>query len=112
LIESQSQLADPVQTRLSVIQMSVDPHQATSIVMSQAEAVVPAALVRAKEKADDRAPEERGETDVVVRGAVESVLLGMEDLRRHKKSLMRRWRITGEPRRMVLKTFRRQRILT
>jgi hypothetical protein len=80
--------------------------------MSQAKAVVPAALVRVKEKADDQVQEERGGTDVVAAGAVESVLLGMEDPRRHKKSLMRRWRITGEPRRMVLKTFRRQRILT
>jgi hypothetical protein len=82
-----------------------------SIVMSQAEAVVHEAPVRVKEKADDLVQEERGERDVVVDGVAESALLETEDLRRRKKSLMRRWRIIGEQRRMALKVVQWQLIL-
>jgi hypothetical protein len=70
--------------------------------MSQGEAVVPAALVRAKGKGGAQVLGESEERDEVVDVEVESVLLGTEDLRRRKKSLMQRWRITGERRRMAL----------
>ena len=72
------------------------------IVMSQAEVVVPAALAHDKERVDVQALDEREERDVVRDAAVESASHGMEDLRRHKKNLMLRWRITGVRRRMVL----------
>jgi hypothetical protein len=70
--------------------------------MSQAEAVVPAALVRAKGKGGAQVLGGSEERDEVVDVEVESVSLGTEDLRRHKKSLMQRWKITGERRRMAL----------
>jgi hypothetical protein len=74
-----------------------------SIVMSPAEEVVLEAPVPVKEKEDDLVQEEREERDVVVDGVAESALLETEDLRKRKKSLMRRWRITGEQRRMAPK---------
>jgi len=75
-----------------------------SIVIFQVEVAVLAALVLAKEKADAQVPEERGGRDgvgvvVVVVVVVGSVLLGTEDLGRHKKSLTQRWKIIGEQRR-------------
>jgi hypothetical protein len=72
------------------------------IAMSQAESVAPAALARDKERVDVQVLDEREGRDVVEDVAVENVSLEMEDLRRHKKSLMRKWRITGVQRRMVL----------
>ncbi len=71
--------------------------------MSPAEAVAPAALARVKEKAGAQVPGERGERGVGEAAVVASALLGMEDQRRHRKSLMRKWKITGGPRRMARK---------
>jgi hypothetical protein len=70
-----------------------------SIVIFQVEVAVLAALVLAKEKADAQVPEERGGRDGVGVVVVGSVLLGTEDLGRHKKSLTQRWKIIGEQRR-------------
>jgi hypothetical protein len=70
--------------------------------MCRAEAVVPAALVRAKEKVDAQELEESEARDEEVDVGVESVSLGTEDLRRHKKNLMQKWRITGARKRMAL----------
>jgi hypothetical protein len=70
--------------------------------MSRAKVVVPAALVHVKEMADAQVPEEKGERDGVEAVVVESVLLGMEDQRKHRKSLTRKWKITGEQRKMAL----------
>jgi hypothetical protein len=70
--------------------------------MFQGEAAVPAALVRAKGKGGAQVLGESEEIDEVVDVEVESVSLGTEDLRRRKKSLMQRWRITGERRRTAL----------
>jgi len=102
LTESHFQLADPVQTRQFITRMSVDRLRLMLIAMSQAESVAPAALARDKEKVDAQVLDEREGRDVVEDVAVENVSLEMEDLRRHKKSLMRKWRITGVQRRMVL----------
>jgi len=87
--------------------MSAAHLQAMSIATSQVEVVVPAVLAHTKEKGDAQVPEERGERDEVEVAVVESVLLGMEDLGRHKKSLTQRWRIIGEQRRMARKLLLR-----
>lgn len=65
-----------------------------------------------EETAEDQAQEERNVAgDDVVAVVAERELLEMVDQKRHKRSLMRRWRIIGETKEMVLIQVLRQPLL-
>jgi hypothetical protein len=88
--------------------MSVALLQPMSIDMFQVVAVALEALgleVAAEEMVDDQVHDASGAREMVEEVA-ESVLLKMEDQRRHKRSSTQRWRITGAIKIMVQKAPR------
>ena len=80
----------------------MDHHPATSIDMSQARVVARVVPYLAAEMVDDQAQEESGEKKEQVL-VVGNALHGMAGQRKLKKSLMRKWRTTGDRRKIAMK---------